>query len=184
MEKILGLDLGTNSIGWAVVDEENTEMPIRNKGVRIFSEGVKIEKGVESSKASERTGYRSARRIKFRRKLRKYQTLKVLIGHKMCPLTSGELENWKLNKIYPKSEHFREWLSTHENKNPYFFRNLVSKEKLNFENEQERFMIGRAFYHLSQRMDMHCQKFYYSTAVFYFYNYTFFLPLFKQKFKK
>jgi CRISPR-associated endonuclease Csn1 len=38
MTKILGLDLGTNSIGWAVVDKENQK--ILDAGVRIFQEGV------------------------------------------------------------------------------------------------------------------------------------------------
>ena len=61
--KTLGLDIGTNSIGWGIVDE-NAEK-IEKCGVYIFPEGVKIEKGVESSKASERTGFRSARRLKF-----------------------------------------------------------------------------------------------------------------------
>ena len=78
MAKILGLDLGTNSIGWAIVDKDRNDFLIVDKGVRIFSEGVKSEKGIESSRASERTGYRSARKIKYRRKLRKYETLKVL----------------------------------------------------------------------------------------------------------
>ena len=77
MTKILGLDLGTNSVGWAVVEKEE-EFKLLEKGVRIFQAGVKIEKGVEGSKAAERTGYRSARRIKYRRKLRKISTLKIL----------------------------------------------------------------------------------------------------------
>jgi CRISPR/Cas system Type II protein with McrA/HNH and RuvC-like nuclease domain len=77
MTRILGLDLGTNSIGWAVVDKEKNEFSLIDKGVRIFQEGVKIEKGIESSKAAERTKYRSARRIKYRRKLRKNLTFKL-----------------------------------------------------------------------------------------------------------
>nr|MBA3985954.1 hypothetical protein [Flavobacteriales bacterium] len=54
MSRILGLDLGTNSIGWAVVDKDGTNCSLVDKGVRIFSEGVKSEKGVESSRAAER----------------------------------------------------------------------------------------------------------------------------------
>ena len=47
MTKILGLDLGTNSVGWAVVEKEKgEESELLEKGVRIFQEGVKIEKGV------------------------------------------------------------------------------------------------------------------------------------------
>ena len=56
MAKILGLDLGTNSIGWAIVEKDGTEFTLVDKGVRIFSEGVKSEKGIESSSAAERTG--------------------------------------------------------------------------------------------------------------------------------
>ena len=67
--RTLGLDIGTNSIGWGIVDER--EQKIQNCGVYIFPEGVKRKKGNESPKASERTGFRSARRLKFRRKLRK-----------------------------------------------------------------------------------------------------------------
>ena len=52
MAKILGLDLGTNSIGWAIVDKEGNNFTLIDKGVRIFSEGVKSEKGVESSRAA------------------------------------------------------------------------------------------------------------------------------------
>ena len=41
--KVLGLDIGTISIGWGIVDERNHK--IENCGVYIFPEGVKIEKG-------------------------------------------------------------------------------------------------------------------------------------------
>ena len=73
MAKILGLDLGTNSIGWAIVDKENNDFSLVDKGVRIFSEGVNIEAKTnsESSKAAKRTEFRSARKLKYRRKIRK-----------------------------------------------------------------------------------------------------------------
>ncbi len=148
MGKILGLDLGTNSIGWAVIETDNKSFSLKDKGVHIFSEGVKIEKGKESSRAAERTIFRSARRIKFRRKLRKIRTLKVLIENKMCPLTIDELNTWKQHKkAYPQNLEFLNWLKTDEatNINPYYFRDKASKEKLPLLD------LGRAFYHLSQR---------------------------------
>jgi CRISPR-associated endonuclease Csn1 len=148
MTKFLGLDLGTNSIGWAVIETDTDILNLNAKGVHIFSEGVKIEKGVESSKASERTRYRSARRIKFRRKLRKIETLKVLIENGMCPLAMEDLKAWKNNKKdYPKSKEFLKWLATDEETgiNPYFFRAKASREKMG------KMELGRAFYHLSQR---------------------------------
>jgi len=152
--KILGLDLGTNSIGWAVVEKDDKKMALLQKGVRIFQEGVKIEKGIEGSKAAERTGYRSARRIKYRRKLRKINTLKALSDFGYCPkLTNEELNNWRYNKVYPENIAFKEWWLTDEEtqKTPYFFRNLIVTSKLDLAKKEDRFAIGRAFYHMTQR---------------------------------
>ena len=149
MTKILGLDLGTNSIGWAIVDNESNDFSLIDKGVRIFSEGVKTEKGIESSKAAERTGYRSARKIKFRRKLRKYETLKVLSENSMCPLSVEEVIEWRKSgfKKYPLNPEFISWLRTDDDKNinPYYFRDKASKKKATL------FELGRALYHIAQR---------------------------------
>ena len=54
MQRILGIDTGTNSLGWAVVDRnanKQGDYALIDKGVVIFEEGVNIEKGKESSKA-------------------------------------------------------------------------------------------------------------------------------------
>ena len=52
-KRILGLDTGTNSLGWAVVDRlDSNEYSLVRRGSLIFQEGVKIEKGIESSKAA------------------------------------------------------------------------------------------------------------------------------------
>jgi CRISPR-associated endonuclease Csn1 len=154
MTKILGLDLGTNSIGWAVVEKNDGEFNLLDKGVRIFQEGVKTDKGVESSKAAERTGYRSARRLKFRRKLRKIETLKALSEAGFCPrLEENELKEWRYNKVYPQNENFINWWRTDEDtkKHPYYYRYLAAIKKLDLSIEQNRFIIGRAFYHMAQR---------------------------------
>lgn len=163
MSNILGLDLGTNSIGWAVVNtEDKRQFRLVDKGVRIFQESVKIEKGVEGSKAAERTEYRSARRIKFRRKLRKIETLKVLVQARLCPLLSDDvLRSWRCKRIYPQNESFRHWLLTDsdnnldvrksQRNNPYYYRYLAASEKLNLSDENNRFLLGRAFYHMAQR---------------------------------
>ena len=149
MAKILGLDLGTNSIGWAIVDKDGNDFSLVDKGVRIFSEGVKSEKGIESSRAAERTAFRSARKLKYRRKLRKYETLKVLSENGMCPLSFEEVEEWKKSgfKKYPLNPEFLKWLRTDEdqNINPYVFRDRASKQKISL------FELGRAFYHIAQR---------------------------------
>ena len=44
-QRILGLDTGTNSLGWAVVDRcEDGTYTLVQKGDLIFQEGVKVEK--------------------------------------------------------------------------------------------------------------------------------------------
>ena len=60
--RILGLDTGTNSLAWAVVDRDaNGNYTLVKRGDVIFTEGVKIEKGIESSKAAERTAHKALR---------------------------------------------------------------------------------------------------------------------------
>ncbi len=149
MGKTLGLDLGTNSIGWAILEKEDNKAKLLDKGVLIFTEGVKNENGNESSRSAERTSYRSARKLKFRRKLRKYETLRVLVQNKMCPLSLKEVEDWRKSnfKKYPTNPGFLEWLKTDEekNKNPYLFRAKASIKKID---EKD---LGRAFYHMAQR---------------------------------
>lgn len=155
MKRILGLDTGTNSLGWAVVDryDDGTYSLVR-RGTLIFQEGVKIEKGIESSKAAERTGYRASRRHYFRRRLRKIETLKVLIKYHLCPaLTDEELNRWHLKKEYPMNEDFLQWQRTDDkiDNNPYHSRHICLHEKLDLNTETDRYCLGRALYHLAQR---------------------------------
>ncbi len=79
MAKILGLDLGTNSVGWAVVDKESKE--IIDAGVRIFPEGV-VAKTIgtgekEQSKNATRRDNRQMRRQFYRKRLRKIKLLET-----------------------------------------------------------------------------------------------------------
>lgn len=154
-KRILGLDTGTNSLGWAVVDrDESGQYSLVDKGVVIFQEGVKIEKGVESSKAAERTEHRALRRQYFRRRLRKIEVLKTLVKYDLCPsLTKEDLNLWKLRKIYPKKDEFMVWQRTSDNEdiNPYHSRYLCLNESLNLDKQQDRYTLGRAFYHMAQR---------------------------------
>ena len=155
MKRILGLDTGTNSLGWAVVDRhDDGKYTLIRKGAVIFQEGVKIEKGIESSKAAERTSYRALRRHYFRRRLRKIETLKVLVKYHLCPeLTQEELKLWHTKKQYPMNEAFLQWQRTNENENvnPYYYRHICLHNRLDLNKESDKFILGRAIYHLSQR---------------------------------
>lgn len=154
-KRILGLDTGTNSLGWAVVDRDDNDIcTLVDKGSLIFQEGVKIEKGIESSKAAERTEHRASRKHYFRRRLRKIEVLKVLVKYGWCPYVSAEeLHLWHTKKIYPKNDEFMLWQRTNDNmeQNPYYYRHVCLHDELDLTNPQEAFMLGRALYHLAQR---------------------------------
>ncbi|MFV8359821.1 type II CRISPR RNA-guided endonuclease Cas9 [Flavobacterium sp. LS1P3] len=140
MAKILGLDLGTNSIGWALIDDKLNE--IIGIGSRIFPMGVENlgDGDNEMSKNASRTGARGVRRQFFRRRLRKKILLKALSENKMCPMDANDFEDWKKTKLFP-SDTLSSWFAL----NPYELRQKALNEKLSLEE------IGRIFYHLIQR---------------------------------
>lgn len=85
MKKILGLDLGTNSIGWALVNEaenEDEKSSIIKLGVRVnpltTNEQQNFEKGKSITTNAERTLKRSSRRNLQRYKLRRKNLIEVL----------------------------------------------------------------------------------------------------------
>lgn len=81
---ILGLDLGTNSIGWSLIqhDSENNTGKIIDMGTRIIPMSQDIigdfEKGNSISQTAERTKNRMARRIRERFLLRRERLHRVL----------------------------------------------------------------------------------------------------------
>lgn len=135
MNKIIGLDLGTNSIGWGIRDinlEENQFIDFDENGNEVLNSGVVVfKKGVggtapknEFSLAAERRSHRSKRRLYNAKRYRKWATLKVLSKNNMCPISEEELHLWsagnwqeidgeKKNKgrVYPSSPDFLAWLA-------------------------------------------------------------------------
>lgn len=88
MRKILGLDLGTNSIGWAVVNaEQDKEGKEMLKGISCANSRIipmtaeqlgNFDKGNTVSQTAERTKYRGMRRLLERYLLRRERLLRVL----------------------------------------------------------------------------------------------------------
>lgn len=90
MKKILGLDLGTNSIGWAVVNTDNEGNPqkIEGMGSRIIpmgSDKIDYEKGATITKNADRRQKKSIRRMSKRYKLRRNKLLYALSELGMLP---------------------------------------------------------------------------------------------------
>ena len=100
MKKILGLDLGTNSIGWAVVDVDENGNPIHIEGMgsRIIpmgSDKIDYEKGATITKNADRRAKRSSRRMGKRYKMRRNKLLFILDKLGMLP------EQFRLKNGFP-----------------------------------------------------------------------------------
>lgn len=85
MKRILGLDLGSSSIGWALVNEaesKNERSSIVKLGVRVnpltVDESINFEKGKSITTNADRTLKRSMRRNLHRYKLRREALIEVL----------------------------------------------------------------------------------------------------------
>lgn len=129
-KQILGLDLGSNSIGWALL-EENDGKPdkIIKLGSRIFTKAV--EEKTPTPKNVKRRNARLTRRITQRRARRKLRMLNYLIKLNLLP---PELAN------NPEPEKILNTLG-----NPYDLRAKA------LDNALTPFELGRVFLHLVQR---------------------------------
>lgn len=122
----IGLDVGTNSIGWSILELNGAGEPcaVTAAGVRIFSDG-RVDKSKATLKADRREA-RSVRRRRDRFKQRQTFLLAVLIEVGLFPKDEGEREALQLL-------------------NPLELRTKALSEKL------EPFHIGRALFHFNQR---------------------------------
>lgn len=160
MSKILGIDLGTNSIGMTLREDDLFKW----YGVYVFRKGVGEGKSGEFSLAAERTKHRSSRRLCNARRYRKWETLKVLIENDFCPLSPENLNNWKyyrkgVRRVFPvKDKAFQDWIkldfdgdSKPDYSSPYQLRRELINSKLDLSKKEDRYKIGRALYHIAQR---------------------------------
>lgn len=108
----LGLDIGTTSIGWAVIDEDKKR--IHDVGVRIFEKPEDPQSG--KSLAEPRRMARSARRRLKRRRQRLDALKKFFVENQL--LTQEEID-----KILAPENHY----------NPYEIRERAVKEKVSNE---------------------------------------------------
>ena len=100
MKKILGLDLGTTSIGWAFVNEDDNEnSTIKKIGVRVnpltTDEQTNFEKGKGVSSNADRTLKRGARRNLDRYKQRRSNLIDALKENNVISNKSILCENEK-----------------------------------------------------------------------------------------
>ncbi len=90
---ILGLDIGSNSIGWILISKNPKSPAILDEGVRVFEAGVEgiIERGWDKSRGVQRREARLARRQLDRRARRRDKLYIVLAEAGLLP-SLGEKE--------------------------------------------------------------------------------------------
>ena len=174
MTKIVGIDVGTNSLGITVRDTENTpEEQIIYSTVHQFKSGIVKDQNREFSLATQRTKTKGPRHLNKVHRYRKWATLKLLIEHKCCPLTKEELSRWSHydkaqgRRTYPTDiPHFNDWIKLDFNSDgkpdfvsPYELRAwLATTPDIDFSEPQNRYKLGRAIYHIAQRRGFKSSK--------------------------
>jgi CRISPR-associated endonuclease Csn1 len=105
---VLGLDIGTNSLGWSLVREfEDGTIEIVKTGVHIFPIGTIVDdkNNKEKTRNEQRRAYRGASRMRYRFKLRRKNLKKILCKLNMLPDYSdyhkakGKGQSYELYKL-------------------------------------------------------------------------------------
>jgi CRISPR-associated endonuclease Csn1 len=128
MVTYLGLDLGTSSLGWALIQYDDDHKGIIASGVRIFPEALTGKsEAAKEPKNAERRRKRLSRRQQRRRRYRKHAIKEILYGASMMP---------KIHKdVYEN-----------EKTSPYQLREKAVNSKIELHD------LGRVFFHLSRRI--------------------------------
>lgn len=127
---ILGLDLGTNSIGWAVVngecdDEKNLALTsVKAAGSRIIPMDASslgdFDVGKKVSQTAERTQHRGMRRLNERFKLRRERLLRVLGIMGFLPQHYRREIN-QYGHFLPETEPLLAWKKEEDGKRTFLF---------------------------------------------------------------
>jgi hypothetical protein len=130
----LGLDIGTNSIGWALIQQnfEEKKGEIIDLGTRIIPMSQEIlgdfDKGNSISQTAERTSYRGIRRLRERQLLRRERLHRVLNILEFLPKHYAQEIDFE--------KHLGQFIGEAEPKLVY---------KLNDETKQYEFIFKKAF---------------------------------------
>ena len=143
MAKILGLDLGTNSIGWAVVDNEAHK--IEAAGSRIIPMDASIlgdfEKGNSVSQTKDRTQHRGSRRLRERQLLRRERMHRVLRIMGFLP-EHYETQLTRFGQIPANTEPKLAWREGKDGQPEFLFKESFNEMIENFRRHQPEMMAS------------------------------------------
>ncbi len=135
MKKILGLDLGTNSIGWALVNEDQLDemsfiTGIDGAGSRIIPMSADLmgdfERGNSISQTADRTRYRGMRRLRERFLLRRERLLRVLRIMDFLPEHYSDAID-RMGKFVKDTESKIEWCKNENGKYEFVFQDSFNE---------------------------------------------------------
>lgn len=168
---ILGLDPGSNSLGTLVRDLSYDKLldQIVYYSVDTFDSVVVNGESLAAKRSKDK---RQRRQLRVRRN-RLWATLALLIKYNLCPLKQEELDAWRIYdkrrgyfRKYPiNSKSFSQWIAldfngdgTSDYQTPYEIRHLLATIQLDFMKTENRYLLGRALYHIAQHRGFKSNK--------------------------
>lgn len=143
---IVGLDLGTNSVGWSVVNsiiaEQTEKLWLEMAGSRIIPMDAAIlgdfDRGNSTSQTAERTRFRGVRRLRERCLLRRERLHKVLHILGFLPEHYSEQINWKEHsgQFTSLAEPKLAWKKNESGKYEFIFQSAFNEMLVDFAQQQ------------------------------------------------
>ena len=165
-KKILGIDLGTGSLGMSLRNPElgdNIQDQLEWFSVTTFNSGTGTNQTGEYSLAAERRSHVQSRRLKEHSRWMRWSTLALLLEYDMCPISKESLDKWRtydkskgMKRAFPIDDtSFIQWLRMDFNGDGIsdctafqLRRDLVEKQ-FDFTIPINRYKLGRAIYHIA-----------------------------------
>ena len=165
-KKILGIDLGTGSLGMSLRNPElgdNIQDQLEWFSVTTFNSGTGTNQTGEYSLAAERRSHVQSRRLKEHSRWKRWSTLALLLEYDMCPIRKESLDKWRtydkskgMKRAFPIDDtSFIQWLRMDFNGDGIsdctafqLRRDLVEKQ-FDFTIPINRYKLGRAIYFIT-----------------------------------
>lgn len=148
----LGIDLGANSVGWAVIGDDGNQRRILDAGSRIFPAGVDgdLESGKEQSRNAARRAARQARRQSDRRARRLSHIARLLHGFGLLPAGGVDSPKARHDLLLAldttlRTQYGAQAAQASDHVFPYWLRAYALDHPLSPH------ALGRALYHFAQR---------------------------------
>lgn len=174
-EKIVGIDLGTGSLGISLRNlalGETLEDQLEWFSVTTFESGTSSDQTGEHTLAADRRAHVQSRRMKDHSRWKRWATLALLLEYDMCPMSSESLERWciydkkrGMKREFPvDDEAFMRWLRLdfdgdgQSDLTAFQLRRQLVEEQFDFTQLVNRYKLGRAIYHIAQHRGFKSSK--------------------------